>query len=70
MEPLAVEHYPLFPSKISIALTRQIGIIPEQWYEELMIAVQSLEKFHNRASPVPEFAQDNRQLFVGKSRKY
>jgi plasmid stabilization system protein ParE len=45
----------------------------EQWYEELMVAVQSLEKFPNRASPAPEaaeFAQDIRQLFVGKSRKY
>jgi plasmid stabilization system protein ParE len=45
----------------------------EQWYEELMIAVRSLEKFPNRASQAPEaveFQQDIRQLFVGKHRQY
>jgi plasmid stabilization system protein ParE len=45
----------------------------EQWYEELMIAVQSLEKFPNRASKAPEaaeFEQDVRQLLIGKNRQY
>jgi plasmid stabilization system protein ParE len=45
----------------------------EQWYDELMIAVQSLEKFPNRASQAyeaSEFEQDIRQLFVGKGRRY
>lgn len=45
----------------------------EQWYEELMIAVRSLEQFPNRASQAPESAEserDIRQLFVGKGRQY
>jgi plasmid stabilization system protein ParE len=45
----------------------------EQWYEELMVAVLSLEKFPNRASQAPEaleFQQDIRQLFVGKGKQY
>jgi plasmid stabilization system protein ParE len=45
----------------------------EQWYEELMIAVQSLERFPNRANQAPEaaeFDRDIRQLFVGKGRQY
>ena len=45
----------------------------EQWYEELMIAVQSLERFPNRGSQAPEaseFKQDIRHLFVGKGRQY
>jgi plasmid stabilization system protein ParE len=45
----------------------------EQWYEELMIVVQSLAHFPNRASQAPEAAeveQDIRQLFVGKGRQY
>jgi plasmid stabilization system protein ParE len=45
----------------------------EQWYEELMTAVQSLERFPNRASQAPEateFNRDIRQLFLGKGRKY
>jgi plasmid stabilization system protein ParE len=39
----------------------------EQWYEELMTAVRSLEQFPNRASQAPEAAEiklDIRQLFV------
>jgi plasmid stabilization system protein ParE len=45
----------------------------EQWYEELMVAVRSLEQFPNRASQAPEaveFEQNIRQLFVGKGRQY
>ena len=45
----------------------------EQWYEELMVAVRSLEKFPNRAPQAPEateFNLDIRQLFVGKGRRY
>jgi plasmid stabilization system protein ParE len=45
----------------------------EQWYEELMTAVRSLEQFPNRASQAPETAEfelDIRQLFVGKGRQY
>jgi plasmid stabilization system protein ParE len=45
----------------------------EQWYEELMAAVRSLEQFPNRGGQAPEaaeFEQDIRQLFVGKSRQY
>lgn len=45
----------------------------EQWYEELMSAVKSLEKFPNRAGSAPEaaeFEQDIRQLFVGKAKRY
>lgn len=45
----------------------------EQWYEELMVAVQSLEKFPNRANQAleaAEFKRDIRQLFVGKGRQY
>ncbi len=43
----------------------------EQWYEELMVAVRSLEQFPNRASQAPEsveFKQDIRQIFVGKGK--
>jgi plasmid stabilization system protein ParE len=45
----------------------------EQWYEELMTAVRSLEQFPNRASLAPEAVEielDIRQLFVGKKRQY
>ncbi|AFY94522.1 type II toxin-antitoxin system RelE/ParE family toxin [Chamaesiphon minutus] len=45
----------------------------EQWYDELMVAVRSLEKFPNRAPQAPEAAEfelDIRQLFVGKGRQY
>jgi plasmid stabilization system protein ParE len=45
----------------------------EQWYDELMVAVRSLEKFPNRAPQAPEAAKfdiDIRQLFVGKGRQY
>ncbi len=45
----------------------------EQWYDDLMIAVQSLEKFPNRASQAPEaaeFERDIRQLFIDKGRQY
>jgi plasmid stabilization system protein ParE len=45
----------------------------EQWYDELMVAVRSLEKFPNRAPQAPEAADlelDIRQLFVGKGRRY
>jgi plasmid stabilization system protein ParE len=45
----------------------------EQWYEELLAAINSLEKFPNRAVQAPEsveIGQDIRQLFVGKARRY
>jgi plasmid stabilization system protein ParE len=45
----------------------------EQWYDELMVAVQSLGKFPNRGSQAPEaveFELDIRQLFVGKGKQY
>jgi plasmid stabilization system protein ParE len=45
----------------------------EQWYEELLSAINSLEKFPNRAAQAPEavgMEQDIRQLFVGKERRY
>jgi plasmid stabilization system protein ParE len=45
----------------------------EEWYEELMTAVQSLTKFPNRAAKAPEsneFEQEIRQLFIGKSKQY
>jgi plasmid stabilization system protein ParE len=45
----------------------------EQWYEELMAAIKSLEKFPHRAVQAPEathFSQDIRQLLVGKNRQY
>lgn len=45
----------------------------EYWYDELMVAVQSLEKFPNRGSQAPEtdeFELDIRQLFVGKGKQY
>ena len=45
----------------------------EQWYDELMVAVRSLEKFPNRVPQAPEAAEfdlDIRQLFVGKGRQY
>jgi plasmid stabilization system protein ParE len=45
----------------------------ERWYDELMVAVRSLEKFPNRGIQAPEAAEfelDIRQLFVGKGRQY
>ena len=45
----------------------------EQWYVELMVAVQSLKKFPNRGIKAPEAAEfklDIRQLFVGKGKQY
>jgi plasmid stabilization system protein ParE len=45
----------------------------ENWYDELMIAVQSLATFPNRCPIAPESAdlgQSIRQLWVGKSRQY
>lgn len=45
----------------------------ESWYAELMVAVQSLEKFPNRGIKAPEaadFELDVRQLFVGKGKQY
>jgi plasmid stabilization system protein ParE len=45
----------------------------EQWYEELMTAVQSLKKFPHRAVQATEanqFGKDIRQLFVGKNKQY
>jgi plasmid stabilization system protein ParE len=45
----------------------------EQWYEELLAAIDSLQKFPNRAVQAPEaieLGQDIHQLFVGKARRY
>jgi plasmid stabilization system protein ParE len=45
----------------------------EDWYDELMVAVQSLEKFPNRCPIAPEaveFKQSIRQLLVGKRKGY
>jgi plasmid stabilization system protein ParE len=45
----------------------------EDWYDELMAAVQSLEKFPNRCAIAPEaaeFEQVIRQLLVGKGKRY
>ncbi len=45
----------------------------EQWYEELMAAVKSLEKFPNRAVQATEatqFGKDIRQLLIGKNKQY
>jgi plasmid stabilization system protein ParE len=45
----------------------------ENWYDELMVAVQSLENFPNRCPIAPEsaeFQQSIRQLLVGKPRRY
>ncbi len=45
----------------------------ELWYDELMVAVRSLETFPHRAIQAPEateFELDIRQLFVGKGRQY
>jgi plasmid stabilization system protein ParE len=47
--------------------------VAEQWYEELLVAIDSLQKFPNRAVQAPEaveLGQDIRQLFVGKTRRY
>jgi plasmid stabilization system protein ParE len=47
--------------------------VAEQWYGELLTAINSLEKFPNRAAQSPEaieMEQDIRQLFVGKARRY
>jgi plasmid stabilization system protein ParE len=45
----------------------------EQWYEELLLAVESLQTFPNRCPLAPEaqeFQQQIRQMWVGKAKNY
>ncbi len=45
----------------------------EDWYDELMAAVRSLETFPNRCPIAPEsaeFEQTIRQLLIGKAKRY
>jgi plasmid stabilization system protein ParE len=47
--------------------------VAEDWYDELMEAVRSLEQFPNRcpiAPEAPEVGQSLRQLLVGKANRY
>ena len=51
MEPLAVEHYPLSPSKASVALARQIGRTSkrEAKMEPMKLSFIALPEYLNRA---------------------
>jgi plasmid stabilization system protein ParE len=45
----------------------------DQWYEELLLAIESLHTFPNRCVLAPEakeFSQAIRQLWVGKAKNY
>jgi plasmid stabilization system protein ParE len=47
--------------------------VAEDWYDELMEAVRSLEQFPNRCPIAPEASevgQSLRQLLVGKAKRY
>jgi plasmid stabilization system protein ParE len=47
--------------------------VAENWYDELMVAVQSLERFPSRCPIAPEaeeLGQSLRQLLVGKAKRY
>jgi plasmid stabilization system protein ParE len=47
--------------------------LAEDWYDELMVAVQSLERFPHRCPIAPEaveFELSLRQLLVGKAKRY
>lgn len=47
--------------------------IAEQWYEELLLAIETLHTFPDRCTLAPEaqeFQQKIRQLWVGKAKNY
>ncbi len=47
--------------------------IAEQWYEDLMIAIKSLQTFPNRCTLAPEaqeFQREVRQLWICKAKNY
>jgi plasmid stabilization system protein ParE len=47
--------------------------IATQWYEELQMAIVSLQEFPNRCSPAPEatlFQREVRQLLMGKRKEH